>query len=293
MRMHITSLLRCYPPAWRDRYETEMTALLEEHQAGVSTWFDLLRGAFDARLDPAFAGGLGPVMTRLRRSEIIVFCSFIAYFIAGIGFQKMTEDADKAGVMSAHFSVGFGYYAVIAGAVVAGLSVLAGALPIGLSLLRQAIADRRRDILGLLAVPVVLFVAVVGFGAYVAQSNKTIDSGFVRGWIIFTLVAVALSAASVALAVSRADLSTSTLRLARIPALSASLAMALSLIGVVVWGLGLRASSPDLFSLNGGALISYAYFTWLRVVVVMGLSTVAAITAIWRTTGPADAQLSA
>ena len=58
--------------------------------------------------------------------------------------------------------------------------------------------------------------------------------------------------------------------------------MALSLIGILVWGLALRSAAPDLYALNGGALRSYAYFTWLRVVVVMGLATVAAIAAVWR-----------
>ncbi len=280
--MRTAKLLRCYPSAWRDRYETEMTELLEQHEITIATWFDLIRGALDARLDPAFAGQLGTKMTRLRRSEIIVFCSFVAYSLAGIGFQKMTEDADKAGVMGAHLSVGIGYYTVIVGAVIAGLSILAGGLPVAVSVLRRAIDGRRLDVLGLLMIPVVLFLAVVGSGAYVTQSNATIHSTSVRGMIIFVLVAAAVSAAAVALAVSRSDLGESTLRIARLPALVASLAMAVSLLGVVVWGLSLRSLSPSLFALDGGALQSYAYFTWVRVVVVMTLAATVSIAAIWR-----------
>ena len=280
--MHIATLLRCYPLAWRDRYEAEMTELLEHHEATFSTWFDLIRGALDARLDPAFAGQLGTKMTRLRRSEIIVFCSFVAYVLAGIGFQKMTEDADKAGVMGAHLSVGVGYYVVIVGAVVAGFSILAGGLPVAASVLRRAIDGRRLDILGLLMVPVVLFLAVIGSGAYIAQSNATINSTSVRGTIIFVLAAAVISAAAVSLAVSRSDVGESTLRIARLPALIASLAMAASLLGVVVWGLSLRSSAPSFFALDGGALRSYAYFTWVRVVVVMTLAATASIVAIWR-----------
>ncbi len=280
--MQITALLRCYPPAWRERYETEMTAVLEDHRAGLWTWFDLLRGAFDARFDPAFAGGRSMLINRLRRSEIAVFCAFIVYVLAGFGFQKMTEDADKAGIMHAHAAVGIGYYAVIGGAVIAALAVAAGSLPIGLSVVRRVIFERRADLIALLGVPVVLGAAVLGWGIAVAQNGGGIQSVGVRAFIIFVMVAAFLSAASVSLAVSRVELSESTVRNARIPALVASVGMALSLIGILVWGLALRSAAPDLYALNGGALRSYAYFTWLRVVVVMGLATVAAIAAVWR-----------
>jgi hypothetical protein len=45
-------ILRLYPQAWRERYETEMVALLEQHHLTLWTVLDLLVGALDARLDP-------------------------------------------------------------------------------------------------------------------------------------------------------------------------------------------------------------------------------------------------
>ena len=287
--MHITALLRCYPPAWRERYETEMTAVLEDHRASVVTWFDLLRGAFDARLDPAFAGGRNVLINRMRRSEIAVFCAFVVYVLAGMGFQKMTEDAYKAGVMQAHPVVGIGYYAVIVGAVIAGLGVVAGALPIGFSVVRRALTERRTDLIALLAVPLVLGVAILEWGIAVAHNGGGIQTVGVRALILFVMLAAVLSAAAVSLAVARADVGESTVRNARIPAIVTSIGMVLSLVGIFVWGLGLRSAAPDLFALNGGVLRSYAYFTWLRVVVVMGLATFAALAAVWRgidATGP-------
>ncbi len=282
--MRVDTVLRWYPPAWRDRYETEMTAVLEQHQVTLATWVDLLRGMLDARLDPAFGGRMGSVAARLRRSEIVVFCSFVAFVVAGMGFQKMTEDADKAGVMQSHLAVGVGYYAVIIGAIVAALAVVAGGAPIGLSVLRQALSGRRLDIFGLLAVPVVMGLAVIGWGSYVGHQHQTLTAG-VRSMIVFAMVAIALSAAAVSLAVSRADLTEATVRFARIPALVAGLGMALSLGGVILWGLSLRASAPSFYALNGGALQSYAYFTWVRVVAVMGLSMLMALIALWRMSG--------
>ncbi len=135
---------------------------------------------------------------------------------------------------------------------------------------------------GLLAVPVLLGASVVGWGVAIARTGGGIQSTSVRAFIIFGMVVAVLTAAIVSLVVSRVELSESTVRNARIPALVASGGMALSLIGILVWGLSLRSAAPDLYALNGGALRSYAYFTWLRVVVVMGLATLAALAAVWR-----------
>jgi hypothetical protein len=52
----MTTLLRLYPRAWRDRYGDELLALLEEHPATLVDTFDLIRGALDARLHPQVPG---------------------------------------------------------------------------------------------------------------------------------------------------------------------------------------------------------------------------------------------
>ena len=44
-------LLRLYPRRWRDRYESEMRALLEEHPVRPRTLTDLLAGALRARVE--------------------------------------------------------------------------------------------------------------------------------------------------------------------------------------------------------------------------------------------------
>jgi hypothetical protein len=281
--MHIASLLRYYPPAWRERYEDEVTDVLAQHRVSFSTWIDLVRGAVDAHLDPSFAGRMSPSAIRLRRSETLVFCSFIAFVVAGIGFQKMTEDADKAGLMQAHFAIGASFYAVIAGAVIALLAIVAGALPIALVMLRQSLATGRRDILALLAVPPVLFIAIVAWGAFAIHSSDTGISASVRGLIAFFIFSAAASAAAVSLAAARSELNDVVLRLAQWPARVATAAMGLSLIGVVAWGISLHSAAPSFFALDSGTMTTYAYFTWLRVVVIMALATVIALAALWRT----------
>ena len=44
--------LRLYPRDWRERYEDEMLAVLEERSAGARLHFDLARGALDAHTHP-------------------------------------------------------------------------------------------------------------------------------------------------------------------------------------------------------------------------------------------------
>jgi hypothetical protein len=52
----MSAILRLYPRAWRERYGDELVALLEEHPASPLDHIDLIRGAFDARLQPQVPG---------------------------------------------------------------------------------------------------------------------------------------------------------------------------------------------------------------------------------------------
>jgi hypothetical protein len=52
-------LLHLYPRAWRQRYETEMLAVLEARPLTLRARLDLARGALDAHLHPAAPPSLG------------------------------------------------------------------------------------------------------------------------------------------------------------------------------------------------------------------------------------------
>jgi hypothetical protein len=45
-------LVALYPRPWRDRYAVEFLELLSERPVTIRTWFDVLRGAFDAWVHP-------------------------------------------------------------------------------------------------------------------------------------------------------------------------------------------------------------------------------------------------
>ena len=47
-------VLRLYPPRWRERYELEVRAVLEDHPVRLMTLVDLIVGAVDARLHPVY-----------------------------------------------------------------------------------------------------------------------------------------------------------------------------------------------------------------------------------------------
>jgi hypothetical protein len=70
-------LLRLYPKAWRQRYEAEMKALLDQHEVTIVTRLDLLRGAVDASLfDRRFA--MSSTLPALRGVRLgLVSCAFV------------------------------------------------------------------------------------------------------------------------------------------------------------------------------------------------------------------------
>jgi hypothetical protein len=90
-------LLRVYPPAWRQRYQEEMLALLEEHQVTRRTRVDLLLGALDAWMNPQVMGpkrlSTAEQALYLRRAHRTIFWAF-PLFIAG--FMLALDGVDDA-----------------------------------------------------------------------------------------------------------------------------------------------------------------------------------------------------
>ncbi len=76
-------VLRLYPPAWRERYEAEMSALLEQHAFTSWTVLDLFIGAVDARLDPYYRGLRHPhPWEQLQRSWKVIGSASTAFGFA-------------------------------------------------------------------------------------------------------------------------------------------------------------------------------------------------------------------
>lgn len=76
-------ILHLYPQGWRQRYEEEMVALLEQHTVTPATIFDLLLGALDARLDPSYRTEKALFLFKDERTIATTFlCAFGIFLFA-------------------------------------------------------------------------------------------------------------------------------------------------------------------------------------------------------------------
>jgi len=85
-------MLRLYPPAWRERYEAEMVALLEQHDITLWTVGDLLIGALDARLDPHYRQVRPQIaMRRLQTSCRLLATTFFASWLVTLFWFSLSD----------------------------------------------------------------------------------------------------------------------------------------------------------------------------------------------------------
>jgi hypothetical protein len=282
-------LVRLYPRAWRERYEEEFVAMLEQGPVTIKDLFDVVFGAVDAWLRPqvVYEGRL-VMVSRMRGSVLAVLWAWVGLVVAGVGFRKMTEYDDFVRAARDSALVGVTFDTVVVGAVVALAAVAVGGAPVAFAALRKALAERRKDVL-LLCMPLIFG---AGFVGYILVLMKVIYPALgrvaVHGTVnvalflslvgAFSLAALA-SAWAVTAAVRRVEVGGRTLRFALYPAAVAAAGMAVVLVGTTVWGVTLRATAPTLFSGDDGILATPTYVTWLAIVAVMAVSTAVAVVA--------------
>jgi len=296
--MKITQyLLRLYPRTWRERYEEEFLAMLEQRPISFLDGIDLFFGALDAQLHPHL-GTTGMslyerfvhMFATLRRSLLTIFCAYVGFILAGWAFQKMTEYDDFKEAAQTHSIVGLSFHLVVIGAVAALLAVLAGGLPIAVAVVRSALVQKRRGPLLLLATPILAFAIFLGtmflLEAFHHPGNQHSPMGQMvldRGLFFGTLIAAAIvSAGSVCFAVARSEISERLLHFAVLPSILATISMALILAATITWGLSLRDGAPQLFAGNNGIVGSSTIGTWLAIVIAMAIATVLAALSLMR-----------
>src|SRR5262249_54496043 len=150
--------------------------------------------------------------------EITVFCAWIAFVVAGLAFQKVSEYDDFLNAAHSHPVIGASYLAIEVGAVVALLSVLAGGIPLALSALRHALAARRGDVLLLFGVPVLAFMGLIMYGyigiqvvAGVSAPNQVPTpqgKALFLGLIAVLILGAGASSWAVSAAISRSEVDT-------------------------------------------------------------------------------------
>ncbi len=288
-------LLRLYPRTWRTRYEDEVLAMLEQRPLSVIDGVNLFFGALDARLHPHLCtSGMSlyerilAMFVTLRRSVLTIFCTYIVFILAGLGFQKMTEYEDFQAAARLHSVVGLSYNLVVVGAGVALLAVLIGGLPVGVAIIRSALARKRFGPLFLLAVPLLAFLVFLGTTLLLERIDhpgaQAVTQSFLHRGLFFgmLLAAAIVSPAALCLAVVRSEIPEKLLRFALLAFAVATIAMTLILAATVIWGLGLHSSVPQLFAGNGGVLGTSTAGSWLNIVIEMAIATGIAIVSLIR-----------
>lgn len=237
--------------------------------------------------------------TRLRRIEIVVFCAYIAFVVAGLYLFGMVDDSQFIALMNAHFGLAAAWYVIAGGSVIALGAIVVGGLPIGVAVLRYALGKERRNLL-LLVVPLIAFgvllvTAIVLFQVYGPLPPSGSGGNLGQVWavvlplygVLFVIAAVA-STAAVCVAVARSEVSEQTFRLPGItiivqpyafaiwPAAVATLAMLVMLVGTVVWGWIASTEAPQVFVGDG------TFVSWMGIVVAMAIATVVAGVAVFQ-----------
>jgi hypothetical protein len=283
-------LVRLYPAGWRERYEDEFVAMLEDAQPSLTDYADILLGALDARLFLRDATGRTlSMLTRYRAANVAVFCSWIAFVLAGLALNGQLDDSPYVPLMRERADLGGLWLVLQAGAVISLLAVLAGGLPIALAVWRNSPEQRRWFL-----IPVICFllvVAPVAIAVILAQTGVLhpvttpppwTHSALIAYEILFVLCAIA-STYAVTRAVQLGSVGEEAYRFALIPATVTVGAMAVMLGATVVWGLLAGAALPAEFYRTPFAWPSNLTFvTWLLIVAVMAVATTVGAIALLR-----------
>jgi len=308
-------LTRLYPRAWRIRYEEEFTALLEQCLNSPLDVLDILLGAVDAHLLLLSGESLNwrvmNMLNKIRTAVLIVFAAYIGFIIAGFSLVGLADDSPMAALMKTDPALSAVWKTIAAGALVALLAVVIGGLPLAITVIRRALSDSHHG-LGLLLVPVLAFLALVLYAAFVLAAglgrihipgvfqavqpgafppgNRLLMAGLMA---TFVLGAIA-STLAVWKVVSRTDIEQETFRAIKLsmtvkiynfafwPAVATTLAMFVMLVATLTWGSLAFSSLPGVFTGNFGPWGTSTQVWFTSVILVMTLSTVVAFLGLMR-----------
>jgi hypothetical protein len=294
----VRAVLGLYPRSWRDRYADEFGRLLADLLACAS-WRRRIRlvvnaaiGAADAHL--RLPGGR-PMADRIRSSLAMITCALTLFAVAGAGFQKMTEDTPFTAAAQRYSSVGTSFDVLRGAAIAAGIIVLAAAAPLVWAVFRQARAQKRADLIGLLGTPPIAIAAWLGLarllfgGSGQRQFRSLADSPWVIVMLFLGAGVAALCAWSAVAILRRADFGDRLLRVEVIPMAAVTACMAIVTVTDISWGLAVHASDNALFTSSNGLFASYLPSSWGIGLAVLTAATIVAARATATATGQARA----
>ena len=94
--MRIHWMIRLYPHAWRERYEAEFMAVLDQYEPTMLTFLDITINAFNAHVDPTSwdERSFHPmdIFKRMGRSTGTIFLAFMAMLLSYVIFLSSLGD---------------------------------------------------------------------------------------------------------------------------------------------------------------------------------------------------------
>ena len=267
----VRALVAAHPAAWRHRYGDEYASILAEslHTASrarrPAIIVNALRGLIDARLrNPG-----GTTMAARSPLSTAVWATGL-FTLAGIGFQKLTEDqapASHSGLINGTFD------ALLASAGLALIALVIAAGPTAVAMAR----GRTNGTLPLLLVPpaavalwygLLRLALVIAHGHPVHSAQNIAAASLVVGGGIAAIAATAWSASSVLRRVN-ADRTTWQPTLMTV----LTLGMGAGTLACLAWGLALRAADPRGFTARDGLLATPFIPSWILILLAMGTAT--------------------
>lgn len=247
-------LLRLYPAEWRERYEDEMLAVLEQHDITGATVLDLLIGAIDANL--TYHGspkGVKNMIKQLRSGMVMVFCAFVLFGLGWSLLQRINDPVNLFQIAAqSHPELVILHQAVFVGGCLAFLALVVGGLPMFILSVHRAIKGQQKTVLKAFVVALsclILFLISTGILAdwHQIPFAKAHMYIFLISYCVVFLILLTIGTVSVSLILSRSDLRLTELKLMFIPEIIIVFSMVISVILSTVFILALIAYAPQLF----------------------------------------------
>ena len=258
-------LLRCYPPAWRERYGDDLAAYLDDTYAGrlplraasslvaggVREWVRFIRASFAAL----------PAAGRVRAGALIVLAGWAAFVVAGSGFAKISEHFDSSLSARSRIVPDIAYAVVQDVATVSGLIVVIGLVLAVPALLRLLSSGGwpviRRHVMRAAVASAVTAGTTIAVAAWAHQLSAAQRNGGNAGYAALFLAWAGLVAVTVALwtvavigTARRLTLPRPVLIAEGALATALTLGMLIMLVAAAVWWAAMASAAPSFF---GGA----------------------------------------
>jgi hypothetical protein len=252
-----------YPAAWRARYQPEILALIEDDPPHLSGLASLLLGAVDAHLRPrrSWSSKATP-QVRMRLSLCGAFTCWILLSVAGLGFQRETEEPAFAAAGHSHPILALAHGTVLAGAALGAAAIAFGGLPLVWAAARTARARRDTRLVSLLALPLLATAAFAALTLVLAaiapaaggHPSFPLALAILGPWWLGGLLCAITFALAPRMVLARIAPSPGSMRRAARATVALVAAMCLVTGGLVVYGLGLALVTPRLSGQSGGPL---------------------------------------